>query len=150
MLRLSLLMFLTCCLINFGTAQKKSLPIQVISATSQTWVSGAPGGRTGTNYIIQVYIASDQKTEFKSLWLGKENLPVNIEFPSPSVQTKIEKGDTIILTCNRVNGEPIENFHPKKVPVKYQGDALVETLVNQRKRYFIVKKFKTLSSLRGQ
>ncbi len=150
MLRLYLILLFACCLVNSGTAQRKSLPIQVISASSQTWVSGAPGGRTGTNYTIQLYIATHQKIEFNSLWLGKENLPVNIEFPSQSVQNKIEKGDTVILTCNRVNGELIENFHPQKVPVKYTGEALIETLVNQRKRYFIVKKFKILSSLRGQ
>jgi len=131
-------------------AQKNSLPIRIISSTSQTWVSGAPGGRTGTSYTIQVYIATKHKTDFKSIWIGQENLPVNVEFNSTDVQKKIEKGDTIILTCNRVNGEPIENFEAHKVPVNYKGDALLETLINQRKRYFIVKKLEKLPSLRGQ
>src|SRR5690349_16879630 len=84
-------------------AQKKGLPVKVIEATQQNWVSGAPGGRTGTKYAIKVYINTQQKVEFQNIWIGKENVPFDVEFFSLDIPKKIQYGDSLLLTYNKVN-----------------------------------------------
>ncbi len=132
------------------TAQKKQLPIKVIDATSQSWVSGAPGGRTGTKYSIKVYIRTDKKVEFINLWLARENVPFDVEFFSLDIPKKIQQGDTLLLTYNKVNGEKNENAEGKRLPIDYKGAGLIELTIDGKARYFIVKRFKQLQPLRGQ
>ena len=136
--------------VQFSFCQKKELPIKVIEATSQTWISGAPGGRTGTKYTIKVYIRTDKKVEFKNVWIGKENVPFNVEFFSLDIPKKIQQGDSLLLTYNNINGEENENADAKRLPVNYKGVALIESVVNGKTRYFIVKNFRKLPALRGQ
>lgn len=132
------------------SAQKRELPIKVMEATSQTWISGAPGGRTGIKYFIKVYIHTNKKVEFKNIWIGKENVPFDVEFFSLDIPKKIEQGDSLLLTYNRVNREKNENSEAKRLPINYKGAALIETVIDSKARYFIVKKFRQLPSLRGQ
>ncbi|MES2621205.1 MAG: hypothetical protein V4615_10165 [Bacteroidota bacterium] len=144
----ALLSFL--CLVQLSTAQKKNLPIKVIEATLLKWVSGAPGGRTGTKYTIKVYIHTNKKVEFKNIWIGKENAPFDVEFFSLDIPKKIQQGDSLLLTYNTINGERIENSESKGVPICYKGSALFETAIDGKTRYFIVKNFRKLPPLRGQ
>jgi len=98
-------------------AQKKQLPIKIIEATSKTWVSGAPGGRTGTKYSIKVFVGTDKKVAFRNLWLGKENTPFDVEFFSLDIPKKIQQGDLLLLTYNKINGEKNENAEGKRLPI---------------------------------
>lgn len=132
------------------TAQKKQLPVKIIEATSQYWVSGAPGGRTGTKYAIKVYIRTDKKVEFRNLWIGKENVPFDVEFFSLDIAKKIQQGDTLLLTYNEINGEKNENAEGKRLPINYKGVGLIELTVDDKARYFIVKNLKQLVEFRGQ
>jgi hypothetical protein len=131
------------------TAQKKGLPVKVIEATKRNWVSGAPGGRTGTKFSIKVYVNTELKTEFKNVWIGAENVPFDVEFFSLDIQKKIQNGDSLLLTYNKVNGIKNDNAEAKKLPCKYNGAALIESSIDGKVRYFIVKKFKELPSLMG-
>ncbi len=132
------------------SAQKKQLPVKIIEATYQTWVSGAPGGRTGIKYSIKVYISTHKKIEFQNFWLGKENLPFDVEFFSLDIPKKIQQGDTLLLTYNKINGERSENDRGKRLPINYKGAGLIELTADNKTRYFIVKMFRQLQSLRGQ
>src|SRR5436190_13558896 len=89
-------------LVQMVFAQKKDLPVKVIEGTSQSWVSGAPGGKAGMKYAIKVYINTGKKVEFKNIWLGKENIPFDVEFFSLDIPKKIQLGDTLLLTYNKV------------------------------------------------
>jgi hypothetical protein len=131
-------------------AQTKGLPVKVLEATKQSWVSGAPGGRTGTKFSVKVYINTKAKVEFKNLWIGKENVPFDVEFFSLDIQKRIEYGDSLLLTYNKVNGEKSDNPGARRLPIAYKGAALIETTVGGKARYFIVKAFKITEAVRGQ
>jgi hypothetical protein len=135
-------------LAKFGLSQHKELPIKVLEATSQHWVSGAPGGKTGTKYSIKIYIRTDKKIEFVNLWLGNKNVPFDVEFYSIEIQKKIQQGDSILITCNEIRGDA-EEMHAMRVPFKYKGAALIEATVDGKTRYFIISKIKTLPALQG-
>lgn len=134
----------------FLSAQKRELPIRVLDATEQFWISGAPGGRTGTNYSIRVYINTKAPVEFMYVWLGKENVPFNLEQMDLEIQKKIGLGDSVILFSTMVNGEKDPSFEPKRLPIDYKGRALIQCQVNGKARYFIVKQFRKLSNVSGQ
>jgi len=135
-------------LVQFGFAQKKERPIKVIEATQHNWISGAPGGRTGTNYSIKVYINTSRKVEFKNLWIGADNVEFDIEFFSLDIPKKIQQGDSILLTFNKVSGESSVNSEAMHLPIAYKGEALIATTIDSKARYFIVKSFKRLKGKR--
>ena len=141
-------LFLLSTLISFS--QKKELPVKIIEATQQTWVSGAPGGKTGTKYSIKVYINTKRKTEFKNIWIGKMNVLFDVEFFSLDIQKKIEYGDSLLITYNKIYGVENENAETKRLPLNYKGAALMEVAIDGKARYFIVKNFKQVASLGGQ
>ena len=132
------------------SSQKKELPVRVIEATQQNWVSGAPGGKTGTKYAIKVYINTAKKAEFKNLWIGGENVLFDVEFFSLDIPKKIQQGDSLLLTYNKINGQRNDNPDAKRLPIPYNGAALIETTVDGKARYFLVKGFKKLPDLRGK
>lgn len=144
----ALLLFLS--FSQFSISQKKNLPVKVIEATYQKWVSGAPGGRTGTKYAIKVYIRTSKKVVFRNLWIGKENVAFDVEFFSLDIPKKIQQGDSLLLTYNTINREDNESSEAKRLPIRYKGCALIETAIDGNARYFIVKNFRQLPPLRGQ
>src|ERR1043165_1614274 len=133
-----------------ANAQKKALPVKVIDATQQNWVSGAPGGRTGTKYSIKVYINPKQKVDFQNIWIGKENVPFDVEFFSLDIPKKIQYGDSLLLTYNKVNNEVNEPGTRKRLPIQYKGAALIETTLDGKARYFIAKTFRIIAASKGQ
>jgi hypothetical protein len=132
-------------IIHLGHSQQKQLPIKVLEATVQHWVSGAPGGRTGTKYAIKIYVRTNKKLEFVNLWLGNKSVYADIEFYSQEIQKKIDMGDSLVITYNEIDGEQHENG--VRVPFSYKGAALIETKVDGKTRYFIVMKLKVLPDL---
>ena len=130
-------------------AQKNEVSIKIIEATSQEWVSGVPGGRSGTNYIIKVYFVGT-KVQFTNLWIGKKNVPFEEEFFS---QTKhvAESGDSILLTYNHINGLNDKTTDSKSRPLHFNnGAALVGYLIDGKTRYLTVKKIKKNQPLLGK
>jgi hypothetical protein len=137
------------CSLQICFAQKKQLPVRVIEATKQNWVSGAPGGRTGTKYSVKVYINTPRKIEFTNLWIGLQNVAFDVEFFSLDIPKKIQNGDSLLLTYNKVNGYKTESSVAKHLPLRYKGVALIEATVDYKVRYFAVKNFKQLADKQG-
>lgn len=132
------------------SAQSKRCPVKISSATQQNWVSGAPGGRTGTKYSIRVYIDTKQKVEFTNLWIGSQNVAFDVEFFSLDIPKKIQFGDSLLLVHNKLNNENNTKADAKRLPIHYKGFALIEAVVGGKARYFIVKKVTSLPDLRGR
>lgn len=148
MRNLILLLVILACAGSFTA--RKCAPLVVADATKQNWVSGAPGGRTGTDYRIKILINTTEKTGFSNLWIGNENVPLNIELFKPGTPESLAKGDSVLLTYNRVNNEPSADFAAKRVPIEYKGEALIECLIGGKARYYTVKKFREISSLKSE
>lgn len=130
--------------------EEKCSPVVVADATKQHWVSGAPGGRTGTNYTIKLIIKTGDKVDFSNVWLGAENVPFNLELYRQEPQGNIAKGDSVLLTYNRINNETATDLKAKKLPIDYKGEALIECVIGGKARYYTVKKFRELEGLKGE
>ncbi len=150
MIKVVIALLVFCCAIQISVGQKKAGPVKIIEATKQNWVSGAPGGKTGTKFAIKVYINTAAKVEFKNIWIGEENVPFDVEFFSLDIPKKIENGDSLLLTYNKINGERNETNGVKRCPCKYKGAAIIEALVDGKARYFIVKGFTEVAPLKGR
>ncbi|MBL0310864.1 MAG: hypothetical protein IPP77_14700 [Bacteroidetes bacterium] len=136
----------------FGSvvSQRRASPVCVLDATKQNWISGAPGGRSGTNYRIKVHINTSRSIEFLYLWIGKENVPLSLEFYNLDGQKQLALGDSLLLFSSKVVGEEFPMFEHRKLPVRYKGAALFQCVVDRKNRYFIVKELRQLPPLAGQ
>jgi hypothetical protein len=133
-------------------AQKKGAAIKVVDATFQQWVSGAPGGKSGTKYSIKVRVMTQEPVEFKNLWLGEENVLFNVEYYKQPAPAKLHAGDSVLLTYNKVVGEKPDSTEKKRIPIRieYKWAALIECLVHGKAKYFIIKHFDELEPLKGR
>ncbi len=143
-----LLLFLVVYGLSF--TEEKCSPVVVADATKRNWVSGAPGGRTGTNYTIKLIVKTDEKIDFSNVWLGSENVPFKLEHYVQEPKGEIEKGDSVLLTYNRISNEHTTDFTGKSLPIEYKGEALVECIIGGKPRYYTVKKFRELEALKGE
>ena len=131
------------------SAQKNELPVKIIEATSREWVSGVPGGRSGTNYIIKIYLSTNT-VKFTNLWIGKKSVPFEEEFFSQNKHTA-EEGDSILLTYNHINGLNDKGTSSRRRPPHFNdGAALVGCLIDGKARYLTVKKIKKLQPSLGK
>lgn len=128
----------------------KCLPVKVSEATELHWVSGAPGGRSGTKFSIKLLIKTSDKVEFVNVWLGSQNVPFNLELFSQETQQPIKEGDSVLLTYNQINHEADTDFRQKRAPMEYKGAALIECLINGKAQYLIVKSFRKLEDSRSE
>lgn len=127
---------------------KEHCPAVVIAeAIQQNWVSGAPGGRSGTHYTVKLFIQTSAKVEIAHWWIGQEEVPFNLELYHG---TALRKGDTVLLTYNRIFNETPSEFAPVPVPFAYKGEALLACRVNGKQRYYTVNSFRAEKELRGE
>ena len=137
-----------CCLTSFSHPVCPS--VKVLQATVRHWTSGAPGGRNGNQYTIKVKLTTASNVAFTHVWLGTEEVPFNLERFALETNQPLQQGDSLLLTYNRINGEPDQVADPKRLPIDYDGAACVEYLVNGKARYLIVKTFTALADMQGE
>ena len=137
-------------MLQLTIAQSKVPDIKVITATIQHWISGAPGGRSGTTYAIKVSILSNRPVTFKNLWIGKEHAAFDIQTFFSDPNKKPAQGDSVLLVYVKLNQPEKEAKKSKALPMKYKGEALVEYLVSGKPKYFTIKKFVPLEIFNGQ
>jgi hypothetical protein len=137
-------------IIQFAKAQNRPPYIKVISATTQDWISGAPGGRSGTTYNIKVGIQTGKPITFKNMWLGKQQVTFDVQTYFTDPNKKPGKGDSVLLVYVKPHAVQTENTDNKPLPIEYKGEALVEYLIEGQLRYFIVKKFSKLEIFKGR
>ncbi|MCW5908323.1 MAG: hypothetical protein KIS94_10710 [Chitinophagales bacterium] len=121
--------------------------VVIADAAKQHWVSGAPGGRSGTNYTVKLLIKTSAKIEITHWWIGQEEVPFNLELYNG---TQPRKGDTVLLTYNRIHNEQPSDFTSTPAPLAYKGAALLECLVNGKLNYYTVNAFRNEKELRGE
>lgn len=145
------LLILFLCLYHFAPAQGKTPNVKVISATTQDWISGAPGGRAGTTYTIKVGILADKPITFKSMWLGRQTVHFDVQTFFADPNKKPGKGDSVLLVYVKPHTPQSETTSGNAAPpIAYKGDALVEYLVDGRLRYFTIKRFNRLEIIKGR
>lgn len=133
-------------------AQKTTAPVKILLATSREWVSGVPGGRSGITYTIKAQVLTNKKVSFRNLWMKKDNVPFDIQYFTQQQPERLQSGDSLLLVYNFTRGAQNNSTGDDAVrlPVSYNGAALIECVVDGKARYFIVKAFKQLQPLKGQ
>jgi hypothetical protein len=124
--------------------------VKIISATMQDWISGAPGGRSGTTYTIKVGILANKPVVFKNMWLGKQQVAFDMQTFFKDPNKKPARGDSILLVYVKTQSPQTEVPKSQVLPTAYEGDALVEYMTEGQLRYFTVKKFLKLEMVKGQ
>ncbi|NOZ45497.1 MAG: hypothetical protein GXO79_01820 [Chlorobi bacterium] len=130
-----------------------SKDFKVIDATSQKWVGGIPGSGKGTNYVIKVISFKNNKyLHINQVWIGDEYYNVKaLKNPALINETSFEKNDTLYIKIHkyiRTNmlGEVVKPkaTEESKVPIKYDGAALIGYTYRGKKKYKEIKTFKEL------
>ena len=120
---------------------------RLLSATSEPWVGGARGSGNGIEYYFKMLITTGEELKFGKVWTTEKT------FDSYLFKAKKEitgapvtfiKGDTIFVRVS-----DLQNMKPQKQapPFNFQGDALMEYILNGNKNYFVVNKIEKLPTL---
>lgn len=136
-------------LIQMPGKPKNEAAIKIISATEQQWFAGASKGRTGITYKIKVRLETEAKIDFENMWIGEQHAPFTMEYFTLIPPNKLNKGDSLLLVYNHIDNEAPDSV-AKRLPMKYEGAALIEYLDKKRAQYVIVKSFAKLDAFKGE
>ena len=101
---------------------------EIIEASSQKWIGGAPGSGKGTNYNIKVLPFKDSdKLQIDKIWIGNEYFEINaLVDPKDTKNKSFEKNDTLYIKVHKYirtgrHGEVAKNDENKEniVPEEY-------------------------------
>jgi hypothetical protein len=113
----------------------------LISATSESWRAGIPGGGSGTEYYFKLKITTSENIKFDSAWINNKHFKVFIAKESVSISNepiKYTKDDIITLRISDLNNQ-ISESKKAKPPINYDGAALIAYIVNEKSQYLIIK-----------
>ena len=116
--------------------------IQLLEASTESWLSGRNDGKSGKEFYIKIKILTNQKIEFDSLWFDNTAMPTFLTNNLPSVSDKpitFSKDEIITVRVSFLNSEIISL---QKAPVNYTGEGLLRYYVNSKKKYIVIPKFK--------
>jgi hypothetical protein len=126
---------------EIATNNFKSEYFNLISATSESWRAGIPGGGSGTEYYFKVKITTSENIKFDSAWINNKHFKVFIAKESTSISNepiKFTKDDIITLRISDLNNQ-ISESEKTKPPINYDGAALIAYIVNEKSQYLIIK-----------
>ena len=149
--RLFSLIILTFFLLSFSMIKRNSVSQEIclnnkyfklLNARSSSWTAGTARGGTGTEFYFKILIKTKQKIVFDSLWVENRSNKIFItkeqKFVS-NVPGEYSKGDTITLRISFLNN----NNKTVKTPKSIKGDALLSYRVNEKLKYYSIKKIET-------
>ena len=130
----------------------QSQELKVIEATSQKWAGGQANSGHGINYRLTiVFNKKIKKLHIDSLWIGNEVFAVkmikNINNVNDDFFTRY---DTLYITARkRVKTDKYGNEiatadKNSKLPIEYQGNALLRYYIKKKVKYFEIKEFNEL------
>lgn len=125
---------------NVNLCAKKHF--KLLNATSSSWTAGTARGGSGSEYYFKIIINSKQEIIFDSLWIGNRSSKIFITkeqklvFNSSIVFTK---GDTITLRTSFLNN----NMKTAKKPLNIKGAALLSYRINDKLKYYSIKKIES-------
>ena len=149
--RLFSLIILTFFLLSFSMIKRNSVSQEIclnnkyfklLNARSSSWTAGTARGGTGTEFYFKIIIKTKQKIVFDSLWVGNRSNKIFVskeqKFVS-NVPVEYSKGDTITLRISFLNNNN-NNNKTVKTPISYKGDALISFRINEKLKYYSIKK----------
>lgn len=133
-MRLLLLLLLSLCC--GGSKQG----LQLIHATSQSWVAGIRGGGAGINYEFKFKaLASSKDLKFEGLWIKDDFVSFKVCKPFPAMPADgFARKDTLLLHATRFH--QVDGFVPpvtevRKPPFPYKGEALITFTLKGKSKF---------------
>lgn len=115
---------------------------KLLSATSSSWTAGTERGGSGSEYYFKIIIKSKQEIIFDSVWIGNRSSKIFITKEQKLVSNSsivFTKGDTIILRTSFLNN----NVKTVKKPLNIKGVALLSYRINDKLKYYSIKKIES-------
>ena len=153
--RLFSFIILTFFLLSFSMIKRNSVSQEIclnnkyfklLNATSSSWTAGIAKGGTGTEFYFKIIIKTKQKIVFDSLWVGNHSNKIFVTKEQKFVSNapvEYSKGDTITLRISFLNN----NNKTVQTPISNKGDALISYKINDRLKYYTIKKIETLKPI---
>ena len=153
--RLFSLIILTFFLLSFSMIKRNSVSqkiclnnkyFKLLNATSSSWTAGTARGGTGTEFYFKIVIKTKQKIVFDSLWVENRSNKIFITKEQKFVSNapvEYSKGDTITLRISFLNN----NNKTVKKTISNNGDALISYRINDRLKYYTIKKIDTQTQI---
>ena len=153
--RLFSFIILTFFLLSFSMIKRNSVSQEIclnnkyfklLNATSSSWTAGIAKGGTGTEFYFKIIIKTKQKIVFDSLWVGNRSNKIFVSKEQKIVSNapvEYSKGDTITLRISFLNN----NNKTVQTPISNKGDALISYRINDRLKYYTIKKIETLKPI---
>lgn len=152
--RLFSLIILTFILLSFSMIRRNSVSqetclnnkyFKLLSATSSSWTAGTANGGRGTEYYFKVVIKTKQKIIFDSVWVGNYSNEIFVSKEQKLISNSpIEyfKGDTITLRASVLYNNKIG-----KAPINNNSVALLSYRINEKLKYYSIKKIETQNQI---
>ena len=146
--RLFSFIILTFFLLSFSMIKRNSVSHEIclnnkyfklLNATSSSWTAGTARGGSGTEFYFKVVIKTKQKIVFDSLWVGNHSNKIFVTKEQkfvPNAPVEYSKGVTITLRTSFLNN----NNKTVQTPISNKGDALISYRINDRLKYYTIKK----------
>ena len=153
--RLFSFIILTFFLLSFSMIKRNSVSQEIclnnkyfklLNATSSSWTAGTARGGTGTEFYFKIIIKTKQKIVFDSLWVGNRSNKIFVSKEQkimPNAPVEYSKGDTITLRISFLNN----NNKTVKKTISNNGDALISYRINDRLKYYTIKKIDTQTQI---
>lgn len=132
--------------------QKSS--IQILEATSQSWVGGMEQTGSGINYTVKIFCPDykNKNIRFDSLWVNNTVLPVRIFSNEVSGDTVTLRATEKIIppkTFKSKDGENIQKdiSSPASIPpLKTSGEGIIKYVLGGKNDFLVIEKFHKLQS----
>lgn len=142
-----MLVFICCSLLSFTIINQNvnlctNNYFKLFTAKSLSWTAGTARGGSGSEYYFKIIIKSKQKIIFDSVWIGNRSSKIFITKEQKSVSNSsivFTKGDTITLRTSFLNN----NIKTVKKPLNIKGVALLSYRINDKLKYYSIKKIES-------
>jgi len=140
----TLLLLSACLLAQNSFAQCAAFT--VLKAESKQWVSGAPGGNYGTEYLIAIKLKTAQPVQIKTLIIDHKEVAFEVSNGNNLPVTKTAVGDTLNIQAN-VDKRSEESLPASKL--SYKGKALLIYKCGGKLCRKTIKELKAMPKLLG-
>ncbi|MSQ78875.1 MAG: hypothetical protein EXR21_04255 [Flavobacteriaceae bacterium] len=118
----------------------KSSSFKLVNATVTRWTAGIPDGGSGTDYNLSLYLKTNEKIIFDSIWVDGERM---------LCESQLMKKDLMEVRTTKFDIAPHNrsDFKPVKPPYFHNGKALIRYTSKGRTHFFVIKNFNELKPI---
>jgi hypothetical protein len=138
----NLILFSSCHSTN-KIASEESTPLRLLNAEYEEWTAGVKDGGRGTEYYFKLNVATSDKVQFDSAWIGGKVFASYVAHkgmgkPVTTQPVTFKKGDDITLRVSDLQLPSAPMATTAVPPINYKGAALLRYRINGKINYLNV------------